>query len=135
MTLFLGWQFGFLESSRCNGQRDCSDRSNEEHFEVDDSSFIDGSGSSFGDDEDDGSLDSTEHFEVECLTNEFKCHNGEKCIENLKKCDGNKDCSDESDEKYCGFDFNGDDSSFNVDGSGSGFGDDEDDDGSLDSTE
>lgn len=33
--------------------------------------------------------------------NKFLCHDGE-CIDRIKKCDGQKHCSDESDESDCG---------------------------------
>ena len=33
-----------------------------------------------------------------CEDNEFRCSNGQQCIENHLKCNGLNDCSDESDE-------------------------------------
>ena len=36
-----------------------------------------------------------------CKSNEFECNNGVECIKLWYKCDGNKDCSDNSDELNC----------------------------------
>ena len=40
-------------------------------------------------------------FLVRCSSGEFKCDNGEKCIRTRFKCDGDNDCSDNSDERNC----------------------------------
>ena len=36
-----------------------------------------------------------------CTVHEFRCGNG-KCVDNQRKCDGNDDCGDSSDETNCG---------------------------------
>ena len=36
-----------------------------------------------------------------CDNNEFKCADGSACISSLSRCDGYKDCYDNSDEIYC----------------------------------
>ena len=57
---------------KCNGHRDCADGSDEENC-----------------------VDA-------CHANEFKCQNGEKCIENTLRCNRRQgDCSDGSDEENC----------------------------------
>lgn len=49
--------------------------------------------------------DSSESFfrnvESNCDSNEFSCKNG-NCIPKLQRCNGNNDCSDNSDEEECG---------------------------------
>lgn len=37
-----------------------------------------------------------------CILHQFKCLADNKCISDIKKCDGREDCSDGADEKDCG---------------------------------
>jgi len=39
---------------------------------------------------------------VTCKPNETRCDNGFECLRNQYVCDGNEDCSDNSDERGCG---------------------------------
>ncbi len=40
------------------------------------------------------------NFKGDCNGNEHRCKNG-KCVSDKLVCNGNQDCSDESDEVYC----------------------------------
>ena len=44
---------------------------------------------------------SLHHFFTDCSVDELKCNNN-KCIDSNRKCDGNDDCGDGSDEQDCG---------------------------------
>lgn len=37
-----------------------------------------------------------------CKPGQFQCHNNQSCISRIRICDGTADCSDKSDEEYCG---------------------------------
>lgn len=39
-------------------------------------------------------------FPIDCDSNEFSC-DGSRCIPESKRCDGNNDCEDGTDESYC----------------------------------
>lgn len=39
---------------------------------------------------------------TDCTQDQFKCVNDGSCIELRRRCDGNSDCSDSSDEQDCG---------------------------------
>jgi hypothetical protein len=58
-------------SRQCDGNRDCSDNSDEVNCNV-----------------------------TACGYNQFRCHSDGHCIYNTWECDGDFDCNDHSDEMY-----------------------------------
>ena len=59
-------------SRQCDGNRDCSDNSDEVNCNV-----------------------------TACGYNQFRCHSDGHCIYNTWECDGDSDCNDHSDEMHC----------------------------------
>lgn len=66
-------------SRYCNGKKDCTDGSDEEHCLL--------------------SEISANH--MICSYDEFKCFDGSECLEISQKCDHHSDCKDQSDEWHC----------------------------------
>lgn len=65
------------KEERCNGVRNCIDRSDEEDCGLNKSKL------------------------VTCSYNQFTCSDGKKCIDITSRCDKSFDCDDKSDEKDC----------------------------------
>ncbi|XP_062138201.1 putative vitellogenin receptor isoform X1 [Drosophila sulfurigaster albostrigata] len=68
---------------RCNGRKDCADASDEANCEL-----VNGGATKT-------------RINIKCAIDEFTCHNGEQCLEKSKRCNGQKECSDGSDEDHC----------------------------------
>ncbi|KAH8384977.1 hypothetical protein KR093_003920, partial [Drosophila rubida] len=69
---------------RCNGHKDCADDSDEASCDV----AVGGGGA-------------RTRVKVKCAIDEFTCHDGEQCLSKSKRCNGHKDCNDNSDEEHC----------------------------------